>query len=110
MLFASFNISNGYLNDQAFIGTENSTSNYILSKGAAMIDLTVNSTYGQHWVVAYGIRKYYNINPSVIISKTDTDTQVNNVPTYSTVIVVDGWGSKGIFIDRQYIEGALYLK
>lgn len=104
---------NGYLNDQAFLGTANSTSNYILSKGAAMIDLTDKSSYGQHWVVAYGIRQYYNIDPlstTKITSKTDTDIQINNVPTYSTVIVVDGGGSKGVFIDRQYIEGALYLK
>ncbi len=102
---------NGYLNDQAFIGTAYWNSEYSLTKGAATILLSKESQFGGvHWVTAYGIRQYYNINPAMIISKSDTYTQVNNVPTYSTVIVIDGWGSKGVFIDRQYILGAVYMK
>ncbi len=104
---------NSYLNDQGFAGTAYFRPSYSLSRGAAMIDLTAGTKYREHWVVAYGTRVYYDINPSlksIISSEVISDVQANRAELYTVVIVVDGWGSKGVFINQQYIEGALYLK
>ncbi len=35
--------------------------------------------------------------------------QTNKAATY-TVIMVDVWESKGVFVDKQYIDCTLYLK
>ncbi len=100
---------NSYLNDQGFVSTAYFRSSYSLNKGVAMLGLTGGSKYREHWGVAYGIREYYGINPSSA-SIMNSDTQLNETATYTTVIMVDGWGSKKVFIDMQYIDCALYLK
>lgn len=101
---------NNYLNDQGFVSTAYFKSSYSLDRGAAMLGLT-GSGFGEHWGLAYGIREYYGINPSSIISsELVSDMQTNKADTYTVVIMIDGWGSKGVFVDKQYIDCALYLK
>lgn len=36
--------------------------------------------------------------------------QTNKAATYTVVIMVDVWESKGVFVDKQYIDCTLYLK
>lgn len=110
----AFNGLNNYLSSRGFSKTARKESRYSLNLnyGPAMLDLGNNGSYGEHWVVAYGYRKYTDIALYNVLSEVSENFNLGipNATESYLIYVVDGHGNKGVLIDLKYIEGALYLR
>lgn len=96
-----------YLNDRGF-GKPVYRQSYYSADKPAVVGLTGHRKYKEHWVVGYGKRTYYGVTPNSMPS--DLSLFATSANNYSTVIVLDGWGSRGVFIDESYVDGAVYVR
>lgn len=64
----------------------------ITSNRPVIVGLTGHPTYGEHWVVGYGYSRY-----------------VEGTETIYMIVVSDGWGNTGKYINRNYSDGGIKI-
>lgn len=88
---------NNYLSTRGFSQTATilSTSNVLGPIGnnrPVIVGISGHPTYGNHWVIGYGYNRY-----------------VEGTTTTYMIVVSNGWGSTGVYINRTYCDGGVKI-